>query len=91
MSKNCVDYYTGKPVNTPNPNVPEGAMLIGRVSYTSGEMSYDYYCLRYNPPHPEYGHWALFKVCDWKGSKPQLSNFAEIRRVGIDADGEGLE
>ena len=91
MSKNCTDYYTGKPVHTPNNNVPDGAMLIGSVGYTSLRSRYDYYCLRYNPPHAEYGSWALFKVGDCTGSQPELTNFNEIRKVGIDADGEGLE
>jgi len=81
MSKKYTNYFTGKPDSTPNNNVPEGANLICRASYTNGEIVFDYYCQRYNPPHPEYGHWALWKVCDWIDSKPQPVNFMEVLTV----------
>lgn len=81
MSKNITDYFTGKSVQTANRNVLDGVELICKASYTNGEIIYDYYCQRYNPPHPEYGHWALWKVADWVGSKPQPVNFFEILTV----------
>jgi len=78
------NYFTGKQTTTPNRNVPDNAELIGRVSYMSGEIQYDYYCLRYDPPHPEYGHWALWKVGDWIYNKPQLVNWNEIKSLIIE-------
>lgn len=64
-----------------NRNVPKGVEVLGRVSYMSGEIIYTYYLQRYSPPHPEYGHWAFWKVCDWVGSKPEPTNATEMDKV----------
>lgn len=78
-----VDYFTGEPHPVSNMNVPKDALIIGETHFMSGEIDYTYYCLEYNPPHPKYGRWALWKVCDWVGSVPSLTCFATIEKEGV--------
>jgi hypothetical protein len=79
----AINYWTGKPDATCNPNIPSDVEIIGRVSYCSGEIVYTYYCQRYNPPHPWLGGWAFWKCCDWVHSLPQSTNMQEIEHMGL--------
>jgi len=63
-----------------NPNVPEGAEIYGSLVTMSGEIITTFYCQRYDPPHPQHGRWALWKVDDWTGSKPQPFTISEIKK-----------
>ena len=58
-------------------------MIIGQVSYMSGEIVDTYYCQRYNPAHPEFGGWAFWYVSDWVGSKPQPTSMGEMMEAGL--------
>lgn len=51
-----------------NPNVPKGANIIGSLVSMSGEVIYTCYSFFYN----------FYRVCDWKGSKPQKISSSEI-------------
>lgn len=59
--------------------VPDGATIMAKEQ--EGESWWTYYRQDYNPPHPEYGRWAFWKVGDWKGDKPIPVTFGEIDQV----------
>ena len=55
-------WYEGEKMG--NPNVPDGAKVLGSVVGMSGEIVDTLY---YDPVKK-----AVYKVCDWVGSKPQM-------------------
>jgi hypothetical protein len=59
-------WHEGKSLG--NPNVPSDVIIDGSVVSMSGEIIVTYYFTGLN--------W--FKVCDWTGSKPERSSYAEV-------------
>lgn len=60
------------PTNTSNRNVPRGSFLIAETSQMSGEIKTTYYANREG---------ELFKVYDWKGSKPSPAYPFQVCRL----------
>jgi len=63
-----------------NLNVPDNALIYGTLVTMSGEIKTTYYCIRYDPPHPKYGKWSIWKVSDWVYDKPVPANLKEIKK-----------
>lgn len=75
------DYFTGKPKNTSNPNVPSSAEIIGESRDEQGVLDMTYYCEHYNPPRPGIGRWAFWKVGYAPGSEPESTCMSEFKDV----------
>lgn len=70
------NYWNNQPLKLAQgcPPIPDNAEVVAITRERAV-----FYCLFYSPPHPEHGHWALWKAVP--GKEPVIVPFAEAHRA----------